>query len=80
MERVNLQIKPVIVSNCIIVSEFSEKTTDNWLEYYFDNKRKSGVERVENVQMENGYCLVYFEDPNGNNANISGVKNINNSL
>ncbi|CAG2228086.1 PARP10_14_15 [Mytilus edulis] len=46
------------------ISEFSEKTTDNSLEYYFDNKRKSGVERVANVQMENDYCLVYFEDPN----------------
>ncbi|XP_063405420.1 protein mono-ADP-ribosyltransferase PARP14-like [Mytilus trossulus] len=64
LEKVNLQIKPVIVSNCIIVSEFSEKTTDDSLEYYFDNIRKSGVEGVANVQMENDYCLVYFEDPN----------------
>ncbi|CAC5399477.1 unnamed protein product [Mytilus coruscus] len=64
LEKINLQIKPVIVSYCIIVSGFSEKTTENWLEYYFDNKRKSGVERVAKVQMEDGYCLVYFEDPN----------------
>ncbi|CAC5391546.1 unnamed protein product [Mytilus coruscus] len=55
----------VAESNCIIVKGFSPKTTDGTIEYYFDNKRRSGVEGVVKTEMntDQGYCVVYFTDP-----------------
>lgn len=58
-------MKPVGISNCIIVTGFNEKTIESSLEYYFDNKRRSGVEHVESVQMGEGFCLIYFQNPEG---------------
>ncbi|XP_052088528.1 protein mono-ADP-ribosyltransferase PARP14-like isoform X4 [Mytilus californianus] len=59
-----LTVHPVVVTNCIVVRGFSEKTTESGLEYYFDNKRKSGVEGVANVKMDKDedYCVIYFEN------------------
>ncbi|CAC5424296.1 unnamed protein product [Mytilus coruscus] len=59
-----LTVHPVVVTNCIVVQGFSEKTTESGLEYYFDNKRKSGVEGVTDVTMkrDDDYCVVYFEN------------------
>lgn len=65
LKKKRLKIKPVDVSNCIIVKGFSEKTTESSLEYYFDNKRRSGVEHVDRVQMADTYCLIYFQNPAG---------------
>ncbi|XP_052088524.1 protein mono-ADP-ribosyltransferase PARP14-like isoform X2 [Mytilus californianus] len=63
-----LTVHPVVVTNCIVVRGFSEKTTESGLEYYFDNKRKSGVEGVADVKMnrDEDYCVIYFE--NGEDA------------
>ncbi|CAG2237686.1 unnamed protein product [Mytilus edulis] len=60
-----LTVQPVVVTNCIVVRGFSEKTTESGLEYYFDNKRKSGVEGVADVKMnrDEDYCVIYFENP-----------------
>ncbi|CAC5424295.1 Protein mono-ADP-ribosyltransferase PARP15 [Mytilus coruscus] len=59
-----LTVHPVVVTNCIVVRGFSEKTTESGLEYYFDNKRKSGVEGVTDVKMnkDEDYCVIYFEN------------------
>lgn len=61
-------IQPVIVSNCILVQGFIEKTKECDLEYYFDTKRKSGVEGVTSIKMnkEAGYCIICFENTEGN--------------
>ena len=64
-QHTNLKIKSLVVSNCIIVTEFSEKTTESSLEYYFDNKRRSGVEHVEEIQMKDNYCLIHFQNHEG---------------
>ncbi|XP_052088002.1 uncharacterized protein LOC127725187 [Mytilus californianus] len=57
-------IQPVIVSNCILVQGFSEKTKECDLEFYFDTKRKAGVEGVTSINMnkEAGYCIICFEN------------------
>ncbi|XP_071137975.1 protein mono-ADP-ribosyltransferase PARP14-like [Mytilus edulis] len=59
-----LTVHPVVVTNCIVVRGFSEKTTESGLEYYFDNKRKSGVEGVTEVNMnkDGDNCVIYFEN------------------
>lgn len=60
-----LKIKTVSVTNCVIVTGYSKNTSPETIETYFDNKRRSGVENVTNVSMNEaeGYSLVYFEDP-----------------
>ena len=62
-----LTVQPVVETNCIIVRGYDEKTTESTIEYYFDNKKKSGVDGVTEAKMnqEDGYCLVYFENPEG---------------
>lgn len=37
--------------------------------FYFDNEKRSGVSGVIDVQMHEGFCLVYFEEPEGKNQN-----------
>ncbi|CAG2248586.1 unnamed protein product [Mytilus edulis] len=61
----HLKVHPVEVSNCIIVRGYSEETTYEAIENYFDNKRRSGVENVTECKMneEENYCVIYFEDP-----------------
>lgn len=63
----HLKVHPVEVSNCIIVRGYSEETTYEAIENYFDNKRRSGVENVTECKMneEENYCVIYFEDPKG---------------
>lgn len=59
------------MTNCIVVRGFSEETTESGLEFYFDNKRKSGVEGVTDVKMnkKENYCVVYFESNEGKTLN-----------
>ncbi|XP_052088544.1 uncharacterized protein LOC127725533 [Mytilus californianus] len=59
-----LTVYPVVVTNCIIVRGFSKKTTESKLEYYFDNKRRSGVDGIADIKMnkDEDYCLVYFDN------------------
>lgn len=67
----------VPVSNCIIVKGFSDTTTRTTLECYFDNSRKSGVEGVKecDMQSEDGYCLLYFENAKGKSQSYFIIKN-----
>ncbi|CAC5424291.1 Protein mono-ADP-ribosyltransferase PARP15 [Mytilus coruscus] len=64
LDKNYLTVHPVVVTNCIVVRGFSEKTTESGLEYYFDNKRKSGVEGVTDVKMnrDDNCCVIYFEN------------------
>ncbi|CAC5392514.1 Protein mono-ADP-ribosyltransferase PARP15 [Mytilus coruscus] len=61
----HIKVHPVEMSNCIIVSGYSEETTYEAIENYFDNKRRSGVDGVTDCKMneDENYCLIYFEDP-----------------
>ena len=61
----HIEVNNVAESDCIIVRGFSPKTTSGTIEYYFDNKRRSGVEGVVKTEMntDQGYCVVYFQDP-----------------
>jgi hypothetical protein len=50
------------VSKCVIVSGIKEGTSEDSVEFYFDNKRKSGVDGVEDVDLDaiNRTCIVHF--------------------
>ena len=60
-------IHPVFVTNCIIVRGYSENITGDKLEWYFENKKKSGVEGVTEIKRdkEEGYCIIYFQNSKG---------------
>lgn len=63
----NLTVDVVPVSKCIIVSNIKPGTKEEAVMFYFDNHRKSGVEGVERVEMDdrNHTCIVYFVDTEG---------------
>ncbi|KAK3095440.1 hypothetical protein FSP39_014712 [Pinctada imbricata] len=59
-----LRVSKVPITCCIIVTNFKETTSEDTLEMYFDNKKRSdggGVEKAE-MKTEEGYCLIHFED------------------
>lgn len=62
-----LQISKVPISNCVIVRKISKRTSRDTLEFYFDNKNKSGVSGLLDVKMLDGFCLVFYEEPEGKN-------------
>ncbi|XP_056006116.1 protein mono-ADP-ribosyltransferase PARP14-like isoform X2 [Ostrea edulis] len=63
LDKSHLEVFPVPVTNCVIVRNVSEKTSRDTLEFYFDNEKRSGVTGVLDVKMCDGFCLVYFEEP-----------------
>ncbi|KAK3607180.1 hypothetical protein CHS0354_007095 [Potamilus streckersoni] len=64
IEGTFLQVAKVAISNCIIVQNLKPSTSYDTILFYFENQRRSGGGEVENVEMnsEERYCLVYFED------------------
>nr|XP_034317327.1 protein mono-ADP-ribosyltransferase PARP14 isoform X2 [Crassostrea gigas] len=64
LEKWFLTVKRVPLSNCIIVSGFSEGISDSTLEYYFENEKRSGGGPVIDIKVnhEDCTCLVHFED------------------
>ncbi|XP_060585886.1 protein mono-ADP-ribosyltransferase PARP14-like isoform X2 [Ruditapes philippinarum] len=63
LEGASLKICPVPISNCIIVANLASEVTKDTIEFYFENKRKSGGGQVDKVVMnEDDTCLVYFSD------------------
>lgn len=69
---IDKKLDGVSVSDCVIVSAFSHKTTADTLELYFDNKKRCGAEGVRDVKMDRqlGKCWIYFEDPKCKNPTI----------
>lgn len=67
LEKRFLTVKRVPISNCIIVSGFSEGISDSTLEYYFENEKRSGGGTVIDIKVnhEDCTCLVHFEDHTG---------------
>lgn len=62
-----ITVHQVEESNCIMVKGFSSKTTDGTIQFYFDTKKRSGVEGVVKTEMntDQGYCIVYFKNAKG---------------
>ncbi|XP_061194487.1 protein mono-ADP-ribosyltransferase PARP14-like [Saccostrea echinata] len=63
LDKSYLEVSRVPITNCVIVRNISEKTSRDTLEFYFDNERRSGVTGVLDVKLLDGFCLVYFEEP-----------------
>ncbi|XP_053389167.1 protein mono-ADP-ribosyltransferase PARP14-like [Mercenaria mercenaria] len=66
LEGARLKVSKVQISNCIFVSNLAPVVTKDTIQYYFENKKKSGGGDVEKVVMNEDEvertCLVYFED------------------
>ncbi|KAK7110531.1 hypothetical protein V1264_014385 [Littorina saxatilis] len=63
LEGRQLTVAKVPISNCLLVENLNDRTTEDTVELYFENKRSGGgaVEKVEMVPEENK-CFVFFED------------------
>ncbi|VDH97895.1 Hypothetical predicted protein [Mytilus galloprovincialis] len=61
----HLIIHTVPITDCIVVTGHRENTSSDTMEYYFDIKRRSGVEGVREVKLveDERKFLVYFNDP-----------------
>jgi hypothetical protein len=57
----HLKIHSVTITNCVVVTGFTENTSQDTLEFYFDNKRRSGVEGVTsiNLKKDEGQCFIF---------------------
>lgn len=66
LDKYHLKISRVPITNCVIVRNISERTSGDTLEFYFDNEKRSGVSGVMDLNMLEGFCLVYFQEPEGN--------------
>jgi hypothetical protein len=71
LDRSYLDVCQVPISNCVIVHNISKKTSGDTLEFYFDNERISGGTGVLDVKMCDGFCLIYFEEPEGVYVHLS---------
>lgn len=60
-------VEQLPVCHCVQVSGFSkETTTEDTVRYYFESPKNNGgeVSSVE-LNLKEGWALVYFEDPKG---------------
>ncbi|KAL3863200.1 hypothetical protein ACJMK2_004966 [Sinanodonta woodiana] len=64
LEGATLVISQVPISRCVLVTNLATKTSEDTVQMYFENARRSGGGPVEKVEMskEAGECLIYFED------------------
>ncbi|XP_053406947.1 uncharacterized protein LOC128559431 isoform X2 [Mercenaria mercenaria] len=64
LERATLEFLQVEVSNCIYVENLQTDVSEDVVEIYFDNTKRSNGGPVRNVEMSTDHqsCLVYFED------------------
>ena len=74
LEGRQLTVSKVPISNCLLVENLSDATTEDTIAFYFENKRSNGgpVEKLEMVSGGNK-CFVYFESHEGDdNCDIVG--------
>ena len=67
LEGKTLIAEQLPVCHCVQVSGFNkETTTEDTIRYYFESPKNNGgdVSSVE-LNLEEGWALVYFEDPKG---------------
>ena len=62
-----LAVEQVPVCHCVQVTGVNrENTTEDALRYYFENPKSSGGEvRSVELNIKDGWALVYFENPEG---------------
>ncbi|XP_076464939.1 protein mono-ADP-ribosyltransferase PARP14-like [Babylonia areolata] len=77
LEKRYLKVSKVPISNCLLVENLSEKTTEDTVLLYFESKRSSGG-AVEGVRMvpEEKKCFIYFD----NHEVLEGVLSQSHSL
>ncbi|KAL3863199.1 hypothetical protein ACJMK2_004965 [Sinanodonta woodiana] len=81
LEGATLVISQVPISRCVLVTNLATKTSEDTLQLYFENARRSGGGSVEKVEMnkEAGECLIYFEDLNVVDSVIGRKHTLDNS-
>lgn len=58
------QLQRVPICSCILVTGLKKETTDDKIELYFENEKRSGGKDVSQVERKGkDQALVYFEDP-----------------
>ena len=64
---VNVVPVQIPVTSGIVVTNLPEDTTNDSVEMYFENARRSNGGPVHNIELhiEDGYCLVFFKDTKG---------------
>ena len=56
-------LERVPICSCILVTGLKKETTDDTIELYFDNEKRSGGKDVSQVERKGkDEALVYFED------------------
>ena len=61
-----MAIEKVPVCHCIQVTGLNrENTTKDTVHYYFDNPKNGGGVTDVDLNVEEGWALVYFADPQG---------------
>lgn len=56
-------LERVPICSCILVTGLKKETTDDTIELYFENEKRSGGKDVSQVERKgNDEALVYFED------------------
>lgn len=54
----------VPICSCVLVTGLKKETTDDTIELYFENEKRSGGKDVSQVERKGkDQALVYFEDP-----------------
>ena len=57
-------LERVPICSCVLVTGLQKETTDDTIELYFDNEKRSGGKDVSQVERKGeDQALVYFEDP-----------------
>ena len=59
------RLERVPVCSCILVTGLKKETTDDTIQLYFENEKRSGGKDVSEVErFRKDQALVHFEDPN----------------
>ena len=68
LDKCHLDVEKVPITKSVVVRGFGPNTSQDALEFYFNNRRRSGGTGVLETKMiaEEGVCIVSFEEPEGN--------------
>jgi len=67
-KEVHIQARhPVLLPNSVLIENIPmSRCTEDWLEMYFTNRNKSGIESYKGMQiLENGKVVVHLESKDG---------------
>ena len=64
LEGMKPHLERVPICSCVLVTGLKKETTDNTIELYFDNEKRSGGKDVTLVERRGkDQALIYFQDP-----------------